>query len=58
MVVTMVLTAARIPLAEYAAFDAGLGVRGIWIVVSATAALRGILTAVWFSRGTWKRRTV
>ena len=58
MVVSATLTAARIPLAQYAAFTAGLGVRGIWIVISATAALRGIVTAMWFSRGSWKRRTV
>lgn len=58
MVVSATLTAARIPLAQYAAFTAGLGVRGIWIVISATAALRGIVTAMWFSRGSWRRRTV
>ena len=58
MAVSMALTAIRIPIARYVAFDLGGGVRAIWIVISATAALRGVFIAVWFSRGTWKHRRV
>jgi putative MATE family efflux protein len=58
MIVSMTLTGARIPLAHWAAFDLGHGVTGIWVVIVVTAALRGIVTAVWFARGTWKRRPV
>jgi Na+-driven multidrug efflux pump len=56
MVVTIVLTAARVPLARWAAFDLGGGVAGIWTVIAATAALRGVCTATWFARGRWKTR--
>ncbi|MDF1701042.1 MAG: MATE family efflux transporter [Planctomycetota bacterium] len=58
MVVGVSLSAARIPLAWWAVFDLGLGVDGIWIVVAATASLRGLLIGYWFSRGTWKTRSV
>lgn len=58
MVVTMSLVAARVPLAWWLAVEQGRGLYAIWFVIAATAALRGILIAVWFSRNTWKRRTV
>jgi len=58
MIVTLTLSAGRVPLARWAAFDLGLGVHGIWVVIAATAALRGLVTAIWFARGTWRRRTV
>jgi putative MATE family efflux protein len=58
MVVGLSLAAARIPLAWWAAFDLGLGVDGIWWVICATAALRGLIVAAWFARGTWKTRSV
>ncbi len=58
MAVSIALTAIRIPLARYVAFDLDGGVRAIWIVISATAALRGLCIAIWFSRGTWKHRRV
>lgn len=58
MAVSASLTIIRIPLAKYVAFDLGWGVRGIWLVISVTAALRGVFIAVWFSRGTWKHRRI
>lgn len=58
MVIGTTLSFARIPLSWWAVFDLGLGVEGIWWVICITAAVRGILVAYWFSRGTWKTRTV
>ncbi len=58
MLISASITALRVPLAPIAAFDWGLGVSGIWWVICATAALRGVLMALWFARGTWKTRTV
>ncbi len=58
MITGVVFAAIRIPLAWWAAFDLGYGANGIWVVVAATAALRGLLIAYWFSRGTWKTRSV
>ncbi len=58
MITGIVFAGLRVPLAWWAAFDAGLGVRGVWIVITATAAIRGVAVAWWFTRGTWKTRTV
>jgi putative MATE family efflux protein len=58
MIVTMVLTALRVPLARWASTEGGYGLTGIWVVIAATAAVRGIVIAAWFALGTWKKRTV
>jgi Na+-driven multidrug efflux pump len=58
MIVTMVITAARVPLAYWASHHGGYGIAGIWAVIAATAALRGVVIAAWFALGTWKKRTV
>ena len=58
MAVSVALTVIRIPIARYVAIDLDWGVRGIWIVIAVTAALRGVCIAIWFSRGTWKHRRV
>jgi Na+-driven multidrug efflux pump len=58
MLVSITTTAARVPLAWWAAFGLGLGVEGIWWAISLTAALRGVVIALWFSRGRWKTQTV
>lgn len=58
MVVSIGLTATRIPLAVLAASSPSLGVRAIWVAIAATAALRGVCVALWFARGGWKSRTV
>ena len=49
-------TAARVPLASWAAARWGTG--GIWVVIAATAALRGLGMAVLWSLGWWKQRRV
>lgn len=58
MLVSVSLTVVRIPVAIWAAFDLGAGVRGIFWTISITAVLRGVLMAAWFARGTWKTRSV
>ncbi len=58
MIVGVTLSLARIPLAWWAVFDLDLGVAGIWIVIAVTASVRGLWIGLWFSRGTWKTRTV
>lgn len=57
MLVGIVLSTARVPLAWWVV-DQGYGVSGIWAVIAITAAVRGVLVALWFQRGTWKQRTV
>nr|MDJ0521799.1 MATE family efflux transporter [Planctomycetota bacterium] len=58
MITGVIFTGMRIPLAWWAAFDWGLGVDGIWMVITVTAALRGVAVGIWFARGTWKTRSV
>lgn len=58
MVAGVLLAAARVPLGWWVVEDLGWGVAGIWIVISVTAGVRGLVVAYWFSRGTWKVRSV
>jgi Na+-driven multidrug efflux pump len=50
------LTFARIPLAAW--WSVGLGVTGIWLAISITAVLRGVMMIVLWLRGDWRHRTV
>ncbi|MDJ0976459.1 MAG: MATE family efflux transporter [Planctomycetota bacterium] len=58
MVIAMVFSLARVPLAYFAAFTLEMGPAGIFVVIAATAVVRGLVTAAWFQRGTWKTREV
>ena len=58
MTVSVLLTAARLPLSWWFAIERGGGVRAIWVVIAVTAGARGVCLALWFARGTWKTRTV
>lgn len=56
MVTSTVLTAARVPLAGWAATRWGSA--GIWWVISLTAMGRGVAMAALWRRGGWKHRSV
>jgi putative MATE family efflux protein len=58
MLVGVPLTAARIPAAYLLSGHLGLGVRGIWWAISVSTGLKGLLTAIWFRLGHWKRSRV
>lgn len=58
MIVSIVLSGLRIPLAYAAVFYWDLGVGGIWWVISITGIVRGIVMAYWFQRNAWKQHTV
>ncbi len=57
-VISSAFSVARMPLAWLAAIPLGLGVNGIWWVISITALLRGLTAGAWFRRGRWKTQTV
>ena len=58
MVISMLYTAARIPLGWWFANGLGLGFEGVYIAITGTALLRGLTMAAWFYRGKWLHRTV
>ena len=55
MLVDVPLTAARIPLSYWMAYDLGWGPKGIWWAICVTAMGRGLFMGLWFLRGKWKR---
>lgn len=58
MIIAAPLSFARIPLAYWLAFPAGLGVNGVWWSISLTSIIKGILMAAWFLRGRWKSKII
>jgi len=58
LVIGGTLSLLRIPLAAVPVLSWGWGASTIWVVISVTAGVRGLLCAWWFSRGTWKTRSV
>ncbi len=58
MIVAIPGAIARIPVAWYLAHHLQLGADGIWWAISATTIVKGIALYIWFSRGSWKHRSV
>lgn len=58
MVISTFFSAIRIPLAWFFAIHLGYGATALWLVITITAILRGLIAGLWFARGTWKTRTV
>ncbi len=55
MLVDVPVTAMRVPLAAWLSSYPSIGVAGIWWAICGTAMARGVLMALWFRRGRWKR---
>jgi putative MATE family efflux protein len=55
MLVVIPLTGLRVPAAHLLAHRLGLGPSGIWWAISASTAIKGILMALWFRTGRWRR---
>ncbi len=58
MLITVLLTAVRVPIAYWVVRSTEYGIEGIWWTLSLTAIVRGIVMALWFSRGTWRGQGV
>lgn len=58
MLISVPLTALRVPLAFYLAGRFGTGIEGIWWVISVSTGLKGLLIAAWFRLGRWKHSTI
>jgi len=55
MVVSLPGSIARLPLAYYLCFTAGMGITGMWWTLTITTWVRGIIMIYWFARGRWKK---
>ncbi|MBD3377320.1 MATE family efflux transporter [candidate division KSB1 bacterium] len=58
MVIIVPLTWARIPLAILFSGPLGMQSQGIWLAISLTTGLKGIVLAFWFKRGHWKNKEI
>ena len=56
MLVTVPITALRIPFAWYLAISLHMGVKGIWWAIALTTFLKGALNTVLFLSGLWKKK--
>lgn len=55
MLIGVPLTLVRVPAAWLVAAPLGLGVSGVWWVITVLAVIRAALMAAWFHRGDWRR---
>jgi len=58
MIVSLVGSFARFPLALYICNDLGVGVNGVWWSITLTTIVKGIALLIWFSRGKWKSKQI
>ena len=56
MVITVPLTFARLPTADFLALTLGWGVVGVWWAISVCTIAKGIVITLWFLRGRWKHK--
>ncbi len=56
MLVTVPITALRIPLAWFLAIYLNWGIGGIWWAIASTTFLKGTLNLILFCKGVWKRK--
>ncbi len=56
MLVSVPITAVRIPLAYFLAIYLNIGVNGIWWAIALTTGLKGFLNALLFALGFWKKK--
>lgn len=58
MLISVPLNAVRVPLVYWMIYALDGGILAVGWLLSITAALRGLLAAVWFARGRWKRKVL
>jgi len=53
LVLGVLFTTGRIPLAWLLAYPLGLGVDGVWWAIAASTVIKGVVAWLWFRRGRW-----
>lgn len=58
MLISVPINVLRVPLVLWLVWGMGVGILGVAWMLSITSILRGVIAAVWFGRGNWKRRAL
>jgi putative MATE family efflux protein len=58
MIVSLLGSFARVPLAHFICFTLGVGVGGVWWSITLTSIVKGIVLIFWFRLGKWKLKQV
>jgi putative MATE family efflux protein len=58
MIVSIAGSAARIPLAYLLAVHWGIGINGVWLAITSTTIVKGVVLSFWFRRGRWKTKRI
>jgi putative MATE family efflux protein len=58
MLISLIGSFARVPLAQYICYDLGVGINGVWWAITLTTVVKGIILVLWFSRGHWKTKKI
>ena len=58
MIVSVIGSVARIPLAYAMAVWLGFGVVGIWWTITISTLVKGVVLIIWFRAGRWKKKEV
>jgi Na+-driven multidrug efflux pump len=58
MLISVPINVLRVPLVLWLVHGLGIGILGVGWMLSVTSILRGLIAAVWFSRGRWKEKSL
>ena len=58
MIVSILGSFARIPLAQFIAYGLHQGISGVWWAITLTSIVKGTILVYWFNRGKWKHKHV
>jgi len=53
LLIGVIFTAARLPLAWLLAWPLGMGIAGVWWAIALSTVVKGIICWLWFRRGRW-----
>ncbi len=56
MLVSIPGSIARLPLAYFLCFTLDIGINGVWWTLTITSFVKAIILAIWFGKGSWKKK--
>jgi len=58
MLVSVIGSLARLPMAYFLSFHTGLGINGVWWTMTITTFIKALILIFWFQKGKWKLKEV